>query len=103
MYEVCSSDLTQSNRIENNLKHYLCPMSNNYYVYILLCSDKSYYVGMTDNIEKRFMEHQEAKDPTSYTAKRLPVELKFFAAFSDPTVSMDKEIQIKKWSRAKKE
>lgn len=78
-------------------------MFKKYYVYILKCSDGTYYVGMTSNLEKRILEHQNKKDPNSYTAKRLPVELKFYSEYSDPTVAMDMEIKIIKRSRAKKE
>ncbi|MCH2236094.1 MAG: GIY-YIG nuclease family protein [Crocinitomicaceae bacterium] len=79
-------------------------MSNKktYFVYILLCADGSYYTGMTSNIEKRLAEHQSKKDPSSYTARRLPVSLEFFCEFSDPYVAMNTERQIKKWSKQKK-
>nr|WP_311195917.1 GIY-YIG nuclease family protein [Antarcticibacterium sp. 1MA-6-2] len=40
------------------------------YVYILECSDKSYYTGVTANLEKRLLEHTTAKYPDSYTASR---------------------------------
>ncbi len=45
-----------------------------YFVYILKCSDNSLYVGVTNNVERRFYEHN---NPTykSYTSKRLPVIL----------------------------
>ena len=77
-------------------------MAKNYYVYVLECSDDSFYVGMTSDIDKRLIEHMDSKDPESYTAKRLPVRLLYYCMFSDPYVAMEKETQIKKWSRAKK-
>ncbi|WP_313384660.1 GIY-YIG nuclease family protein [Chishuiella sp.] len=43
---------------------------NTYYVYILQCSDKSYYVGITNNLEKRILEHQEGICIKSYTYKK---------------------------------
>ncbi len=73
-----------------------------FYVYILLCSDGTYYTGMTSDIDKRYIQHQTAKDPTSYTAKRLPVELLFYCSFSSPYIAAQKEVQIKSWSKAKK-
>ena len=73
-----------------------------FYVYILECSDGSYYTGMTSDINRRLMDHQTAKDPTSYTAKRLPVELLFYEEFSSPYIAAQKETQIKSWSKAKK-
>jgi len=43
------------------------------HVYILLCADGSYYVGQTDDLEKRFAEHMTGKG-SQHTAARLPVE-----------------------------
>ncbi|MCB9223853.1 MAG: GIY-YIG nuclease family protein [Crocinitomicaceae bacterium] len=77
-------------------------MANLYYVYILECSDKTFYVGMTSDMNKRLTEHQMAKDPTSYTARRLPIHLVFKAEFTDPLLAMNMEQKIKKWSKAKK-
>lgn len=52
-----------------------------FYVYMLRCSDGSYYVGHTDNIEKRLFEHQNS-EMKCYTSTRLPVELVFVDATS---------------------
>ncbi len=74
-----------------------------YYVYILSCSDGSYYTGVTSNLTKRLEEHQHKKHRNSYTATRLPVKLAFFCTFTEITIAISTEKQIKKWSRAKKE
>jgi putative endonuclease len=79
------------------MKHY------HYYVYILKCSDKSYYTGVTNNLQRRFMEHQSGVDSGSYTFTRRPLQLVFFAEFSDIELAIAKEKQIKSWSRRKKE
>lgn len=73
------------------------------YVYILKCSDKKYYTGITSNLEKRLFEHETGKHFNSYTYFRRPVELVFYSEFTDINIAIDKEKQIKKWSRAKKE
>ena len=73
-----------------------------YYVYILKCSDKSYYTGFTSNLKKRFFEHQEGKHIESYTQGRGPLELVFYAEFSNTDFEIDTEKQLKKWSKAKK-
>ncbi len=73
------------------------------YIYILKCADDTYYTGVTSNVQKRLMEHQSAEHPESYTAKRLPVELVFYAEFTDITHAIATEKQVKNWSRAKKE
>ncbi len=73
------------------------------YVYILHCADDSYYTGVTSNIEKRFLEHQTGKHLDSYTFKRRPLTLVFYAEFTDIQLAIQSEKQIKKWSRVKKE
>ncbi|MNU64280.1 hypothetical protein D3C71_535520 [compost metagenome] len=47
-------------------------------------------------------EHQFGRNPDSYTFLRRPVELVFHAEFSDFYAAIDKEKQIKRWSKAKK-
>ncbi len=74
-----------------------------YYVYILSCADKSYYTGITSNLTQRLEDHQHRKHLNSYTASRQPVELVYYCTFSEVTMAIDTEKQIKKWSRAKKE
>ncbi|WP_040491758.1 GIY-YIG nuclease family protein [Xanthomarina gelatinilytica] len=73
------------------------------YVYILKCSDDSYYTGVTSNLDKRLLDHQSGKHKDSYTYKRRPIELVFYADFTDIRLAINSEKQIKKWSRAKKE
>lgn len=72
------------------------------FVYILECADGSYYTGITNNLERRLMEHQSGKNPEAYTFSRRPVELKYYAEFTDFYLAIDKEKQIKRWSNAKK-
>ena len=72
------------------------------FVYILECSDGTYYTGVTSHLQKRMAEHSSAVHPDSYTATRLPVKLVFYAEFTDINIAIDKEKQIKKWSKAKK-
>lgn len=74
-----------------------------YFVYILHCSDESYYVGFTNNIQRRFLEHKSAYNPKSYTAKRLPVKLVYCESFLKPMDGINREKQLKGWSRLKKE
>ena len=74
-----------------------------YYVYILSCSDGSYYTGVTSNLSQRLLDHQGKKHLNSYTSSRLPVELAYYCTFTEITIAIETEKQIKKWSRAKKE
>ena len=72
------------------------------FVYILLCSDKTYYTGVTENVYKRFDEHQEGKYFGSYTFSRRPLQLVYFCQFMDIEQAIIFEKKIKKWSQAKK-
>jgi putative endonuclease len=76
---------------------------NQYFVYILLCSDNSYYTGVTNDMERRLYEHENGIDPKSYTFKRRPFKLVFHESFNDITQAIAFEKQIKGWRRAKKE
>jgi predicted GIY-YIG superfamily endonuclease len=75
---------------------------NSFYVYILKCNDGSYYTGHTNDLEKRFAEHQN-KSLLCYTSSRLPVRLVFIQEFSSRKEAFFLERQIKGWSRNKKE
>jgi len=75
-----------------------------YFVYILRCSDKSLYCGVTNNLKRREKEHNTSKSKASrYTRLRRPVKLVYTEKFQTLQQAMRKERQIKKWSRAKKE
>jgi len=73
-----------------------------YFVYIVKCSDESYYTGVTSNLEQRINEHNYGIFK-GYTSKRLPVTLVLSNRFSDVREAIRAEKQIKGWSRAKKE
>lgn len=69
---------------------------------MLKCSDGSYYVGHTDNLEQRIAAHK-SKEFNGYTASRLPLEVVFVQAFPLRDEAFSAECQIKGWSRKKKE
>ena len=73
-----------------------------YFVYILKCSDDLLYVGITNNLERRFEEHQEGLNKTCFTFKRRPLELIFSQVFNDVEQAIYFEKKIKKWSSKKK-
>ena len=72
------------------------------YIYILKCSDDTYYTGSTINIEKRFWEHSNFEG-ANYTSKRLPVVLVYLEEFDKIEEAFYREKQIQGWSRAKKQ
>ena len=73
-----------------------------FYVYILLCADGSYYTGHTDNLEKRIAEHQQGQ-AAGYTCRRLPVQLVFSQSFASRAEALEAEQKIKTWGKRKKE
>ena len=73
-----------------------------YYVYMLRCSDGSYYVGHTNDLEQRLAAHERGATE-GYTLSRRPVELVFSDQFSRRQEAFHQEKQIKVWSRARKE
>jgi putative endonuclease len=74
-----------------------------YYVYILLCSDSKYYIGVTNDLERRVAEHQSGDSSSAFTYSRLPVKLVYHEFFNNVNQAIAFEKKIKKWSRRKKE
>jgi LAO/AO transport system kinase len=72
-----------------------------FHVYILRCSDGSYYTGQTDDLDARMQQH--AFGQVGYTSTRKPVELVWQGEFETRDGAIAFEQQIKGWSRAKKE
>lgn len=71
-------------------------------VYILKCNDESFYVGLTTDLKKRIQDHQSG-DGAQYTRSRLPVKLVYSEKHANQNDAEDREQQIKRWSRTKKE
>jgi putative endonuclease len=73
-----------------------------WYLYILRCADNSYYCGITNDLKDRLREHNSGED-AKYTKTRLPVEMIYFEEFPDKSSAGKREIEVKRWSRKKKE
>ncbi len=74
-----------------------------YYVYIVECSDGTFYTGYTTNIDRRLNEHNYSiKKAAKYTRSRRPVTLKYIEKFKSMSAALKREYQIKKLSRVKK-
>ena len=73
-----------------------------WYTYILTCSDDSYYVGHANNLEARLARHNAGRG-CKWTACRLPVRLAYAESHETEEQALSREMQIKRWSRAKKE
>jgi putative endonuclease len=72
------------------------------WMYILECSDGSYYVGSTKDLELRLSQHQEGLG-AKYTSKRLPVELVYYEEYDRVDDAFYREKQVQGWRRAKRE
>jgi putative endonuclease len=74
----------------------------NYFVYMVRCADDSFYVGVTNDIERRLNQHNFGWDATCYTHTRRPVHLVHCSDFQRIEQAIAWEKQLKGWSRAKK-
>lgn len=73
-----------------------------FWTYLLRCSDGSYYVDHTDDIDLRMAQHATGT-LGGYAAKRRPVELVWSDQFMTRDEAFAAERKLKGWSRAKKE
>lgn len=71
-----------------------------WHIYILLCDQKTYYVGLTSNLSQRFDSHRLKKNLA--TKKFSEVKLVYSEDFGTRKEAEKREIQLKKWSSAKK-
>jgi putative endonuclease len=71
------------------------------WIYIVECSDGSYYTGSTIDLERRLWEHNEGI-AANFTKKRLPVKLVFAEQSDSIETAFLREKQVQGWSRAKK-
>lgn len=74
----------------------------NYYVYLLECSDDTYYCGYTNDLDNRIKNHNSSKYGAKYTVGRRPVVLKYSEEFETLSEALKREYQIKKLTRQEK-
>ncbi len=72
-----------------------------WYVYILLCSDGSFYTGISNNPKKRFLDHKNGKGG-AYTRSHKPIKIIYLEHLQDRSSALKRESQIKTWRRKKK-
>lgn len=73
-----------------------------YYVYILTNKSFTLYTGVSNNLERRVLEHQLKEKPNSFTAKYNIDRLIFFEEFRNISDAIAAEKRIKGWRRSKK-
>jgi putative endonuclease len=72
-----------------------------WHIYILLCSNGSLYTGSTNDLEKRFLAHQNGTG-AKYTRANKPVRIICTENFETKSEAFKRESEIKSWTRAKK-
>jgi putative endonuclease len=72
-----------------------------WFVYILLCSDKSLYTGCSNNVSQRFLDHQKGFGG-AYTRSHPPQKIVYQESLPDKSSALRREAKIKSWTRAKK-
>ena len=77
------------------------PATSSCLVYILKCSDGTYYVGCTTDLRARDRVHHEGCG-AEYTAARLPVRMVCSEAHESWPAARKREAQLKRWSHDKK-
>jgi putative endonuclease len=73
-----------------------------HFVYIVRCADGSLYTGYAHDPRERAATHNAGKG-AKYTASRLPVELVYSEQCESLSEALKREIEIKRWTRARKE
>lgn len=72
-----------------------------WYVYILLCTDGSLYTGVTNKLQKRFLEHKSGKGGR-YTRSHKPIKIVYQEKLPTHSEALKREAEIKSWSREEK-
>ena len=72
-----------------------------FYTYMLHCNGGAFYVGHTDNLERRVAEHESGLI-TGFVADHWPAKLVWSEAFPTRLEALEMERRVKGWSRAKK-
>ncbi|HLD01778.1 MAG TPA: GIY-YIG nuclease family protein [Patescibacteria group bacterium] len=74
-----------------------------FFVYILQCSDATYYIGSTNNIVRRLKEHNTSQKGAHYTKLRRPVFIVYSEKHATLLEARRRELEIKRWERKRKE
>ena len=71
-----------------------------WYVYMLLCDQKTYYIGITNDLRKRLNEHRNKM--SLYTSRFSDIKLVYCEEYIGKYEAAKREKQLKGWSNAKK-
>jgi putative endonuclease len=73
-----------------------------WHIYILLCSDGSFYTGSTNNVEKRFADHVSGHG-ARYTKSHKPIKIIYQEKFKSKSGALKREVEIKRLSKTEKQ
>ena len=73
-----------------------------WHVYILECSDQTFYIGITTDLERRVEEHNTSPKAAKYTRGRRPVRLVYSCPTEDKSSALQEEYRLKQLSRQEK-
>lgn len=73
----------------------------NWFTYIVECSDETFYIGTTNNMEKRLAKHNAGKG-AKYTRGRGPVKIRYICSFDSRSEACRFEHALKQYSRKEK-
>lgn len=73
-----------------------------YYLYILKCADKTLYTGITTDLKRRIIEHNDTKLGAKYTSARRPVKMVYSKKFKNRSLASKVEALIKKLKKPEK-
>ncbi len=74
-----------------------------WYVYILECSDQTFYTGITTDLKRRTKQHNASVQGAKYTRSRRPVKLVYSCELPTKSEAQKEEYRIRKLSKNKKE
>jgi len=72
-----------------------------YFVYIMCSNSGTVYIGMTNSIYRRALQHKRG-EIEGFAAKYNCTRLVYYESFDDVTRAIDREKQLKRWVRRKK-
>jgi putative endonuclease len=74
-----------------------------YFVYILSSISRVLYIGITNDLERRLIEHRFPIDPDAFTAQYRCTQLVYYEEYTDVNQAIAREKQLKRWKRSKKQ
>lgn len=78
-----------------------CPMRC-LYVYIMCNSSRTLYVGVTNNLKRRVLQHRDGRGEGRFTSRYRIKRLVYYEYLGPPIVAIAREKQVKRWDRAKR-